>query len=74
MIPNKLKSINKNQGSSLSLPAPRWVGIRATFLSFCISVPPSKKTLLDFQEVRKKRKRFRKRNFARPLSAKGGIG
>jgi hypothetical protein len=32
MIPNKLKSINKNLGSSLSLPAHGWVGARATSL------------------------------------------
>jgi hypothetical protein len=33
MIPNKLKSINKNQqGSSFSLPAHGWVGARATLL------------------------------------------
>ena len=30
MIPNKLKSINKNKGSSFSLPAHGWVGARAT--------------------------------------------
>ena len=30
MIPNKLKSINKNKGSSFALPAHGWVGARAT--------------------------------------------
>ena len=71
MIPNKLKSINKNpQGSSFVSPAQGRAGARATLLSFCLLVPPpSEKTLFGFQRAGKKEGGLGEGIFARLLSA-----
>ena len=71
MIPNKLKSINKNpQGSSLLSPAQGRAGARATLLSFCLLVPPpSEKIAGGFQQAGKKEGGLGEGIFARLLSA-----
>jgi hypothetical protein len=71
MIPNKLKSINKNpQGNSLLSPAHGRVGARATSLSSYILVPPpSEKIAGGFQQAGKKEGGLGEGIFARLLSA-----
>ncbi len=60
-------------GSSLLSPAHGWVGVRTTFLSFCISVPPpSEKTLSGFQQAGKKEGGLGEGIFARLLFLGGG--
>jgi len=76
MIPNKLKSINKNpQGSSLLSPAQGRAGARATLLSFCLLVPPpSEKIAGGFQQAGKKEGSLGEGIFARLPSREAGLG